>query len=200
MNSKITIGVTGGIGSGKSIICRIISTMGYPVFYADNEAKSILVENEEVRTEIFRLFGEKAYQGKLLNREFIASKIFDNKDLRTRMNAIVHPRVGEAFKKWMSEQESDIVFDEAAILFETGSYKNFNHTILVTAPEELRITRVMSRDKVSRDKVLSRMATQWPEEKKISMADFIIKNDDKSLVIPQVLKTLDAINKIHENL
>lgn len=193
MNSKITIGVTGGIGSGKSIVCRIIHTMGYPVFYSDQSAKEILSSDPEVRAQLISLLGIEAYNGTELNRSYIAGIVFSNPDKLAAINNIVHPAVRRAFQEWSVKQKSNMVFNEAAILFETGAYKNFSTTILVTAPDDVRVNRVSQRDGLSAAEVEDRIRNQWPEAKKKELATYCIENDNVSLVIPQVLNILDQI-------
>ncbi len=193
MQSKITIGITGGIGSGKSTICRVFSTMGYPVFYSDTEAKEIMLSDSSVKNQIIKLFGERAYNDNGVNREYLAEKVFNNSELLSQINNIVHPAVRKKFNSWKLEQNERIVLNEAAILFETGAYKNFDHTILVTCPEELRISRIITRDKTSKQKVKERMNKQWSDEAKAALADFVICNDENSLVSKQVLDILKQL-------
>ena len=200
MKDSLTIGITGGIGSGKSYICQILETMGYPVFYSDQEAKNILITSPEVIAQITELFGKEAYQNKTLNKTFIASLIFENAELREKMNAIVHPAVRKAFAKFKLESKSPLVFNEAAILFETGTYKNFDFTVIVTANKELRIERIQKRDEISRDEILKRMESQWPDEQKIKLADFVIYNENSELLLPQLIKTINQIKYEHSNL
>lgn len=169
--------------------------MGYPVFYSDQEARSILNTDPESIQKVKSLFGAEAYQGNFLNPKFIAEQVFNNSELLDSLNTIVHPKVRIAFENWQKNQSSQIVFDEAAILFETGAFKNFDFTILVTSPLPLRIKRVMDRDKITEDQVNKRISKQWPDEKKIPLADFVIKNDEVTLVIPQILTVLKNLKK-----
>lgn len=199
MQSKITIGITGGIGSGKSIVCRIIGIMGYPVFNSDNEAKKILSQDPEVIDQIKSVFGDKAYVKGKPNRQYIASKIFNDNQLLNFINDVVHPKVKSAYEKWTNSQKSRLVFNEAAILFETGSYQRYSYNILITSPLELRIQRIIKRDSISRKDVEERIKKQWPDEQKIPLADFLIRNDEVNLVIPQIINTLESINKLYEN-
>ncbi len=190
MNKKIEVGITGGIGAGKSLICRILHSMGYPVFYSDYEAKLILQADTVVQEKVTNLFGESAYTDGKLNRSFLAEKVFNDEALLEKLNAIVHPAVFEAFKKWSAAQQVDLVFNEAAILFETGGYKRYDYTLLVTAKKESRIQRVMLRDNVNRAAVENRMSKQWTDEQKAGLASFIIHNDDDQLILPQLLDCL----------
>jgi len=167
--------------------------MGYPVFYSDAESKKLLNTDPTVKRAILALFGTNAYQEDQLNREFIAEHVFNNPELLAQLNAIAHPAVRAAFEKWVTEQSSPLVFNEAAILFETGIYKNYDASILVTAPLELRINRVIDRDNSDRESIQKRIEKQWPDEKKRSLADFEIVNNENDLLIPQVL---DLIKKL----
>lgn len=187
------IGITGGIGSGKSIVGKILSTMGFPIFYSDLEAKRIMTHDKKVVAEIKRIFGEEAYTNDDLNREFLAEKIFNQPELKNKINAIVHPAVRQAFDDFAQSQHNTLVFNEAAILFETGGYKSFDATILVVADEELRIKRVMQRDNVPLQSVKERMKNQWTDEKKKPLADFIIENNEDRLLVPQVEKIIQVL-------
>ncbi|MEX1192513.1 MAG: dephospho-CoA kinase [Brumimicrobium sp.] len=180
------IGLTGGIGSGKSIIGKILSIIGFPVFYSDAIGKMLMTEDQSVVSKVKELFGSDAYIKGKLNRTYISEKVFKNPNLKEKLNQIVHPAVRKNFDNWCSQQVTPLVFNEAAILFETGSYKNFDALILVTADEKTRINRVMKRDQVSKQQVLERINNQWSDDKKKKLADFIISNDDNDLLIPQV--------------
>ena len=189
-DDPLKIGITGGIGSGKSLVCSIFRVMGIPVFEADQVAKALYDSSEEIRGELIRMFGKRLYSsGGLLNRQMLASIIFNDKDSLGKVNSLVHPFVRKAFEEWYRLQDSHYVLHEAAILFESGFYKLMDANILVTAPAELRIRRVMERDGISREKVLSRMQNQGSEEEYREMADFIIRNDGEDFIISQVLDT-----------
>lgn len=187
------IGLTGGIGSGKSIICDILNIMGYPVFNSDNEAKLLMVSDPEVIQQIKDVFGEEAYVGNALNRPYLANKVFKDESLKIALNNIVHPAVRNAFDSWAEKKNAKLVFNEAAILFETGAYKAFDYTVLVTAPEKTRIERVILRDKTTTEEVKLRMNNQWEDEIKKEMASYVINNENNTLVIPQVLKIIKSI-------
>jgi dephospho-CoA kinase len=193
MNNYISVGITGGIGSGKTYVCRTLEAMGYPVFFSDIQAKQLLVEDQEAIASIKKLFGDQAYIGNELNRPFLAEKIFSAPSYREMMNNIVHPLVRKRYSNWAEATDSPIVFNEAAILFETGSYKNFDFNVLVTAPINLRIERTMKRDGVSELEVEARMKAQWSDDKKKELADFIINNDEKEPLVPQIVNMLEAI-------
>ncbi len=187
---KKKIGITGGIASGKSVVARILSSIGYPVFYSDTVAKELVNTDPFLKSQLIKLLGADAYSENKLNRKFVADKVFSDQNLLTELNALIHPAVRKKFDQWYSEQESDIVFNEAAILFETDSYKRMDATILVVAPEETRISRAIQRDEASREDVLNRMNKQWSDEKKISLADFVLVNDEKHPVIKQLEKII----------
>lgn len=173
----------------------MLCSLGYPVFYSDKEAKSLMTNSLELRQGIIALFGEKAYNKNQLNRKFLAEQIFADSSKIEQMNALVHPAVRNHFKKWAENQKSDIVFNEAAILFETGAHKNFDYTILVVADSETRIERVMTRDGITTKQVEDRMAKQWSDEDKIKLASFIISNNDQDLLIPQLNTILNDLLK-----
>lgn len=187
------IGITGGIGSGKSIVCSIFEKMGYPVYYSDFEAKRILTQDKAVRNQVVSFFGNEAYVGDELNRKWIADQIFNDESKKIKLNSIIHPVVRTNFENWADLQNSKIVLNEAAILFETGSYRNFDKTILVTAPEEIKIGRVVKRDKCSVEEVKQRMKNQWSDEKKIPLANFIIENDDCQSLLKQIDQILSQL-------
>jgi dephospho-CoA kinase len=184
------VGITGNIGSGKTTVCKIFEVLGIPVFYADDAAKDVMVADAELIAGIKQAFGNESYfEDGTLNRKHIAGIVFNNKDELAKLNALVHPAVFRAFDAWMLNQKSaPYVLKEAAILFESGSYKKCDRAIMVTAPLELRIKRVTTRDGITADEVKSRNDRQFSEEKKLAMANDVIINDDTQLVIPQVLK------------
>jgi dephospho-CoA kinase len=185
----LKVGLTGNIGSGKSLIASIFQTLGIPVFCADAEAKK-LYESNTVKDQLRRWFGGHIFteEGEI-NRKTLAGIIFNDEDKLKKVNELIHPLVRESFGEWISERQNDpYVIYEAAILFESGHYKSLDKIILVTAPAEIRIKRVMERDGIPRADVLARMAHQWEEEKKMHLADFIIRNDGKQMVIPQVME------------
>lgn len=188
-----TIGITGGIGSGKSIVSKIVQLMGYPVYSSDQRAKDIMHENQTVIAGLKELFGEEAYLNSTLNRPYIATQIFQDDSKRTAMNQLVHPAVREDFQNWVKMQKSPLLFQESALLFETGNYKSFDAVILVSAPEEIRMQRVKERDQLTDEQVRSRFNAQMPEEEKMKLTTNIINNDGNHLLVPQIL---DFLNKI----
>lgn len=184
----ISIGITGGIGSGKSIATRIFQAMGYPVFYADKEAKKIMTSNQKVIQEITTIFGKEAYIKGELNKKHLANKIFNHPELKNKINQIVHPAVRSEFNKLVEKSKGQLVFNEAAILFETGAYKNFDYTICVVADKELRIKRVQQRDGMTDKEIESRMNNQWDDKQKIPLADFTVYNNEGDRILPQILE------------
>lgn len=184
------VGITGNIGSGKTTVCKIFEVLGIPVFYADDAAKDVMVTDAELIAGIKEAFGNEAYfEDGTLNRKHIAGIVFNDKEQLAKLNALVHPAVFRAFDKWVLHQKNaPYVLKEAAILFESGSYKKCDRAIMVTAPLNLRIKRVTTRDGITADEVKSRNDRQYTEEKKLAMADDVIINDDTQLLIPQVLK------------
>lgn len=186
---KFKIGVTGGIGSGKTTVCRIFETLGIPIYYADDRAKAIMIENKELIKTIKKIFGKEAYhKDGTLNRTHIAGIAFANKGKLALLNAAVHPAVAEDGKNWHRKQRRvPYTVKEAALLFEAGSYKQLDYVITVTAPEEIRIQRVINRDKTTKKQVKARIDKQMPEEEKVKLSDFVIDNDGEQALIPQVV-------------
>ena len=182
----IKIGVTGGIGAGKSIVCTVLERMGYPVFYSDIEAKKIISSNSVVKNHLIESFGSQVFKNNQLNRTYLSNLLFSDSTLIDKMNSIVHPKVREAFDSWTLIQNSSIVFNEAAILFETGAFKNFDATLLVTAPLKLRLKRVASRDSATEEQIMKRINNQWSDEQKKVLATFILLNDDSQSVLNQL--------------
>lgn len=195
---KIKIGITGGIGSGKSTVAKIIESLGYPVYYSDQRAKDLMNSSDEIKEELNNHFGLNFYSEGSLNRKLLADKIFQNKEELSFVNQLVHPIVRQDFYLWSENQKSDIVFQESALLFETGNEKSFTATILITASDELRIQRVMKRDKCSRASVLERMKNQLPESEKIAKASFVLYNNETESVIQQTLQILENIKKANQ--
>lgn len=188
------IGITGGIGSGKSIIGKILTSMGYPVYYSDEAAKELMENDTVIVNELNQLFNNKAYNMGKLNRTYLAQQIFTNPDLKQKVNQIVHPRVRAHFKEFVEQQNNSLVFNEAAILFETGGDKNFDAIILVVADEDVRIERVMNRDGVAKEEVLNRINNQWSDEKKKKLTEFVITNNPTDLLVPQLNKILEKLS------
>ncbi|NVK28413.1 MAG: dephospho-CoA kinase [Flavobacteriia bacterium] len=193
MSDTIQVGLTGGIGSGKSTVAKIFEAFHIPCYYADDRAKWLMENDDQLVQELSEAFGTELYTDGKLNREWLANRIFSNPDERNTVNSLVHPAVGRDFAKWTKAQNAPYVLKEAAILFETGGYKASDFNILVTAPEEIRVKRVTQRDGATPEQVRSRMQAQWPDEKKAALADFIILNDENEPLIPQVKQIHEAI-------
>jgi dephospho-CoA kinase len=176
------IGLSGGIGSGKSTIAKILEHMGYPVFYSDEEAKKLYVTHPLLKNQLIAIIGKDCYQNGVFQKDVLAAQLFKNPALKQQITALVHPLVRERFNEWAGLQNADLVFNEAAILFETDAYKQFSATVLVVAPLETRIERVQKRDGLTRDDVLERIANQWTDSKKMSLTPFVIVNDGQPLL------------------
>jgi dephospho-CoA kinase len=183
----LKIGLTGGIGSGKSTVAKIFETLGVPAYYADEEAKRLMNTDEELRSVIKKNFGAESYRNGQLDRKYLASIVFNDKYKLDLLNSLVHPATIRDAEQWMKKQTTPYVIKEAALLFEAGSTDRLDHVIGVFAPVEMRIKRVIDRDKVNRNEVLERMKRQIDEETKMKLCDFIITNDESQLLIPQVL-------------
>lgn len=185
------VGITGGIGSGKSLVCKIFSILYVPVYDADRRAKELMTTDRILTGQIRKEFGTLSYLADgSLNRQFLAKQVFNQPEQLEKLNALVHPRVGVDYAEWLREHErSKYVIKEAALLFEAGSAKNLDAVIAVYAPEEVRRKRVLKRDpQRSPEDVMQIMRNQMNEEEKMSRANFVIRNDDSQLVIPQILR------------
>ena len=180
------IGITGGIGAGKSLVAEIIKAMDYPVYNSDERAKELTDSNPKIKEGLIHLFGEEIYQNDKLNKFALAQAIFSDESLREKVNALIHPIVREDFNLWVLAQNNSLVFNESAILFETGSFKNFDAIILVYAPEELRIKRIMKRDNCSENEVLKKMNSQFSDEEKYQLTEFRVLNDEQTPLLKQV--------------
>lgn len=183
----LKVGLTGGMGSGKSTVAQIFEVMGVPVYYADAEAKKIMSSHPKLIQEIKQLFGQDAYINGKLNRSLIAEKVFKQKDLLNQLNALVHPYTIAHGKKWMSEQTAPYAIKEAALIFESGIQGEFDVIIGVAAPHALRVQRTMKRDGIGYDQVMDRLQHQIDEEIKLRLCDEIIINDEQKMLVPQVL-------------
>jgi len=192
--TKQIIGITGGIGSGKSVVANILISMGYPVYNSDARAKLLINSEPDLVQNIKNTFGD-VYNSEGLDRRKLANVVFNQPEKLAVLNSLVHPAVGKDFSSWVSKQQNPIVFKEAAILFETGIYKSLNKIILVTCPLNKRIERVMQRDGVSKIEVENRMKNQWEDEKKMKLTDFIIYNSGEELLIPQIEKVIQKLKE-----
>lgn len=182
------VGLTGGIGSGKTTVAKLFYKLGVPIYVTDIEAKKLMVTNKDLIEEIKNLLGSEAYIEGELNRSYISNKVFRNKELLTQLNQIVHPAVAIDFYKWYQQQESNYVIKESAILFESGSYENCDLIITVTAPLVERIKRVVARDKISEEQVEARIKNQLSEEEKILKSNYVIYNEDLEETKRQVVE------------
>ena len=183
------IGLTGGIGSGKTIISRIFRTFGIPVFNADETAKTLMNTNPEIREELKQTLGETAYNSdNTINKTYLRNVLFNDKETLNTLNKIVHPYVINRFEEWYTQLSAPYAIKEAAILFESGAYKYMDRIITVFAPVELRIKRIMQRDGTTRENVLKIIENQLPDEEKMKQADYIIYNNGRQMVIPQVME------------
>jgi dephospho-CoA kinase len=184
----LKIGLTGGIGSGKSTIASIFEVLGIPVYYADTEAKRIMSEDHQLRAEIIRHFGQEAYIDGQLNRPYLSSIVFNNKEKLSLLNSVVHPATIRDSKEWINKQTTPYAIKEAALIFESGTQEFLDYVIGVSAPAPLRIHRAMQRDNLTREEVTQRMSKQIEEVIKMHLCDFVIYNDEVKPVIPQVLE------------
>lgn len=187
------IGLTGGIGSGKTTVANMFKELGVPVYIADEEARRLSNNSSVIKKRLIKLLGNAAYLDGELNRKFIADIIFSDPNLLKKVNAIIHPKVASHFKKWVGRQAGNYCIKEAAVLFENGGNKDCYLTILVTAPKETRIKRILNRDTISLGEIEKRMSNQWTDEVKIKLADIIIENTD-------LKKTQKQVEKIHATL
>lgn len=185
----LKVGVTGGIGSGKTIVCQVFKTLGISVYNADNEAKKLML-SEAVKQPLIAKFGKETYQEDgNINRAHLSGIVFNDKEKLAYLNSIVHPAVFHHFDEWIKAHNNEpYIIKEAALLFESDSYKSLDKVITVSAPKELRIARVLSRDNLDKDAIEQRINNQFSEEKRLELADYVIINDDSRLVIPQILE------------
>jgi dephospho-CoA kinase len=191
----LLVGLTGGIGSGKSTVAKVFKSLGVPVFNSDDEAKRILHEDKAVIQQIKQNFGE-IYNADQLDTDKLASIVFKDRGALNKLNGIVHPKVKLNFDNWVkSNQNFPLLLKEAAILIESGAYQQMDKIILVTAPDGVRVDRVTLRDGVEKEKVLERIKAQLPDEEKRGYADFVITNDNRELVILQVLEIFNQLKK-----
>ncbi|MBL7762477.1 MAG: dephospho-CoA kinase [Chitinophagaceae bacterium] len=184
----LTVGITGGIGSGKSTVAKIFEVLGIPVYYADDAAKELMNTDEELKKKIEEHFGKETYPGGKLDRKYLGSQVFNDSFKLDLLNSLVHPVTINHAAKWMQQQTTPYSIKEAALFFESGSADKIDYMIGVYAPQHIRIKRVMDRDGVTREEVLKRIDRQINEELKMKLCDFIIINNEQQLVIPQVME------------
>lgn len=192
----VRVGLTGGIGSGKSTVAHVFEILGIPVYYADREAKRLMNEDPEIRQQLITHFGEEAYADNVLDRRFIAEIVFKDKEKLQLLNSLVHPVTIARAEEWMLKHKTPYVIKEAALIFESGSQENLDYVIGVSAPLNLRIQRTMKRDGVSREEVLNRMQNQIQESIKMRLCDFVVRNDEQHLVLPQVLALHEKLKRL----
>jgi len=199
----LKIGITGGIGSGKTTVCKIFETLGIPVFYADTSAKEIMVTDVDLVNGIKNTFGEDSYGiDGILNNKYLADLVFNNPVELEKLNALVHPAVFRGFDRWLSNISANVpyILKEAALLFESGSYKNCDYSILVTAPFQTKLNRVMKRDGVNEEQVRIRMDKQLNDEEKAKLANFFIRNEETQSIVLQVYDLHKQYLKISNDL
>lgn len=195
INKPKIIGITGGIGSGKTTAAKYFEALGFPLYNSDQRARMIQNNNPEVIQAIKNVFGDESYTSEGMNRPYIASKTFKDKELLQQLNAIVHPAVFKDFKDWIEQQHTDFVIKEAAILIESGSYKDCDLIISVIADQEIRITRTIERDGLTREQVEARMKNQLSDEERKEYSDYIIDNSQDLMHLQKQVKNLAAIIK-----
>lgn len=185
------VGLTGGIGSGKSYISNLFSTLGVSIYDSDSHAKELCNNDETIKKSVIEVFGEESYKEGLYNRKYIANIVFNNSELLNKLNSIIHPVLEKHFDNWCAERANEsYIIKESAILFETGIYKKMDYVILVTAPENIRIERVMKRDNLSYEQVKNRMKNMWSDIEKEKLTDFLIPNDG----VNNILKLVNIIH------
>ena len=189
------VGLTGGIGSGKTTVAKQFMALGIPVYIADEEAKKLMNTSKIIQRKLIQLFGNEAYTGSNLNKPFIANIIFNDKTFLQKMNAIVHPKVANHFKKWVSKQKAPYIIKEVAILFENDGYKQCDYAITVTAPLEVRMERLMKRDETTKEKIEAIIKNQWTDAEKMKLSNVIITNTDLENTIKQVVEIHEKILK-----
>jgi dephospho-CoA kinase len=185
----IKVGITGGIGSGKTVVCQVFLKLGAPVYFADVEAKLLSETDRGIRKDLKALLGKDIYSGRTLDRSKMSDLVFGNRILLDGVNRIIHPKVAMHFQAWCREHARfDYIIQESAILFESSAYLLFDKTVTVTAPEELRIQRTVSRKSMTLEKIKAIMQNQMPEHEKVARSHHVILNDGAKLILPQILK------------
>lgn len=190
----LRVGITGGIGSGKSHICKAFERLGIPVFYADDEVKKMYDDTPEVHAQLIAAFGENIYSNGALNKPLLAQKVFSNSNALQKLNAIAHPAVEKRFTKWCAKQKNvPYVLQEAALMFESNAHKLMDKIITVSSPVEVRLARVAERDRSTREEILQRMAHQLSDDERSSRADFVVVSDGVAPLLPQIIKIHEAL-------
>lgn len=191
----LKVGITGGIGSGKSTVCQVFTSLKVPVYYADQQAKLLAETDPEIRYQIMEVFGSEAYLDAVYNTTFIANRVFSDKTLLNRLNSIIHPAVAKDFNIWTQKYRVPYVIEEAAILFESGASNNMDYVVVVDASEKTRFLRIQKRDGLSEEKIKFRLQNQWSTDKLKALADWTIDNNENVLVLPQILHIHKALIK-----
>lgn len=193
---KLKVGITGGIGSGKSTVCEVFELLGIPVYYADTEAKLMYTNNPDLKSEIITLFGEVVYPNGTFNRKSLSQIVFNNPDKLSQLNQIMHPLVATHYEEWISMQDAPYTLKEAALLIESKSYLSLDYVMMVSSPDDLRIQRVVERDQISRLEVEKRMASQLPQHEVRKHCNSELINDEKQLLIPQIIELHEQLLKL----
>lgn len=184
----LKIGLTGGIGSGKSTVAKVFEVLGIPIYYADEAAKRLMNADEELKEKIKLQFGNEVYKNRQLDKKYLADIVFTSPEKLALLNALVHPATLKDAERWMQKQTTPYCIKEAALIFESGAQQNLDYVIGVTAPAPLRILRTMQRDGVTREEVIARMDKQMDDIIKMKLCDFVIKNDEQEMLLPQILE------------
>ena len=195
----LKIGITGGIGSGKSTVAKVFEVLGIPVYYADDAAKRLMNEDQELKEKIQLQFGNDVYKDGKLDRKHLSEIVFNNPEKLQVLNALVHPATLKDAEKWMQNQSTAYSLKEAALIFESGAHEHLDFVIGVTAPAPLRIQRTMQRDGITREDVIARMDKQMDETIKMKLCDFVIKNDEQEMLLPQVLELHEKLLLLSKN-
>jgi len=198
--NSLKLGVTGGIGSGKTTVCKVFSVLGVPVFSADDEAKNILERDRELQLKINSFAGRDLFPGGKLDRRELASLIFSNKDLLDKVNSVVHPAVFRSFSEWVRMQDTPYTIMEAAILFESGAFRLMDRIVTVVTPVEERIERLIESKKLSREQIIERFKNQIDDESRITRSDFVIFNSENEMIIPAILGIHQEMIKLHDTI
>jgi dephospho-CoA kinase len=196
----LKIGLTGGIGSGKTTVARIFEVLGIPVYYADEAAKRLMNEDESLKQKIKLQFGESVYVNDRLDKKAMADIVFNDPDKLALLNALVHPATLLDAESWMQSQSTPYTIKEAALIFESGAQQNLDHVIGVTAPAPLRIQRTMQRDGITREAVFARMDKQMDDNIKMKLCDFVLTNDEQEMLLPQVLALHEKLLSLSKNI
>ena len=184
----LKVGITGGIGSGKSIVCEVFKHFGIPVYYADIEANNLIISDKNIKKQLIEHFGKKIYSRNQLNKSRFSSIIFNDKKALQKVNSIIHPVVRQNFKDWIKKnKDKKYIIKEAALLFESGTYQDLDEIITISAPEHIKIKRIMNRDKTDKESVQKRIRNQISDTEKIRKSDHVIYNNGSQLILPQIL-------------